>query len=45
MRELLHKYYDYQKDIFVYFVDYEKVFDIGWHEFLIKILQEVGLDN
>lgn len=37
--------YDQRKDVFAYFIDYEKAFDRIRHEKLIKILEEQSIDN
>ncbi|RVE51364.1 hypothetical protein evm_003919 [Chilo suppressalis] len=42
---LIQKCLDMQQDVYLCFIDYEKAFDRVRHDRLIKILNDVGLDN
>ncbi|XKL64613.1 hypothetical protein PGB90_004699 [Kerria lacca] len=45
MKILMQKCYDFQQDLYICFIDYEKAFDTVKHEPLIKMLEEIGLDG
>ena len=45
MKILLQRCYDYQQEIHICFIDYEKAFDTVKHDPLITILREIGLDG
>jgi hypothetical protein len=45
IRQIIEKYIEVQKDIYVCFIDYKKAFDSINHVTLIESLQEIGIDG
>lgn len=45
LRMIIGRRVEVQKDIYMCFVDFEKAFNTGWHEEVVDMLQEIGVDG
>lgn len=45
LRMVTERSIEMQKDVYMCFVDFEKAFDMVRHEDMVRMLQEIGLDN